>query len=103
MSAIVRQSALLAAALMCVGAMLPGLPYSYFMLLRVVMCGVMLLTAWSAFERQSSGIGWACVGVAILFNPVLKVHLTREGWWWVDGAAAVWCFFLARNLGGKIK
>jgi hypothetical protein len=96
MSLMPRQIPLISAALMSLVAMMPGMPYSYFMLLRIVMCGVMLVAAWGAYERKKIRLSWICVIVAILFNPVLKVHLTRECWWWLDVVAAAWCMALVK-------
>ncbi len=84
---------------MAVVAMMAGMPYSFFMLLRVVMCGVMLLAAWQCFESKRGAHAWGCVAVAVLFNPVLKVHLTRDLWWFIDGTAAVWCLVLVKQTG----
>ena len=86
------------AAGMCVGAMLPGLPYGYFMLLRWVVCVALCYAAHELIKRKAEGLGWACVAVAVLFNPFIKVHLTREVWWWVDGAGAAFLVFITCHL-----
>jgi hypothetical protein len=86
------------AAAMCVIAMLPGLPYGYFTLLRVIVCGAAVFGAFNLFERKVEGLAWACVVVAVLFNPFIKVHLGRDAWWLADGAAAVLLGMVAGRL-----
>jgi hypothetical protein len=76
------------AAVMCVIAMIPGLPYGYFTLLRVIVCGAAAFSAFNLFERKVEGLAWAFVMTAVLFNPFIKIHLGRDVWWLVDGVAA---------------
>ncbi len=90
---------LLGTACVCFAAMLPGMPYSYFMLVRVVTCAVMTVMASRLFDQRREPWAWGCVAVAILFNPVFKVHLTRDLWWFLDGGAAVWCLALVNAMG----
>ncbi len=77
------------AAVMCVIAMMPGLPYEYFTLLRVLVCGAAAFSAFHLFERKLEGLAWACVVIAVLFNPFVKIHLGRDVWWLADGVASV--------------
>ncbi len=86
------------AAGMCVSAMLPGLPYGYFMLLRWVVCVSLCYAAHALMKYKAEGLGWACVAVAVLFNPIFKVHLTRDVWWVVDGAGAAFLVFITCHL-----
>ena len=67
------------AALFLFGALLHW-PYGYYILLRWV---VMLAAVWVVFcawgwEKQ--WVAWAFAFVAILFNPLVPIHLTREIW-----------------------
>ena len=82
------------AALLALVAMLPGLPYSYFMLVRVAVCAAGCVLANIGQNRFL----WWNVAMAVLFNPVLRVHLTRELWWILDGVAAVWIIYQTRTL-----
>lgn len=59
-------------------------PYAYYTLLRWVVCAV---AAYAAFRASVSGkVGWVWVLgiVALLFNPIIPVHLNREVWAFVD-------------------
>jgi hypothetical protein len=77
-----------AAAVMCVVAMIPGLPYGYFTLLRVIVCGAAAFSAINLFEQKVEGLAWVLVMIALLFNPFIKIHLGRDVWWLVDGFTA---------------
>lgn len=77
------------AAALCFIAMLPGMPYGFFMLLRLCVCGVSIYGAVKLFERKSERLGWGCVVLAIVFNPLVKIHLGRELWWIMDGLSGI--------------
>lgn len=48
------------------------MPYGYYTGLRIVVCLASVFVAWSLLNRQSGrGLGWAFVGLAILYNPVI--------------------------------
>jgi hypothetical protein len=61
-------------------AMLPGHPYSYFIFLRWVVCAAALLFVVlfhsHALVRWMYGFGF----IALLYNPIFPVHLTRTIW-----------------------
>jgi hypothetical protein len=84
----VRSGAIVAATL-CLIAMAPGLPYGYFTILRLVVCGVAIFSAFTLFEKKSERLAWMCVAAAVIFNPIFKVHLGRELWWFADGLTAI--------------
>lgn len=60
------------------------LPYAYYSLLRSVACAVFALTAFTAFQRGSKTLPWLYGALALLFNPIVKVHLPKELWAGVD-------------------
>jgi hypothetical protein len=75
------------AAMLFVGA--APLPYGYYMLLRLVACGVFAFAAFVSFDRKHKTLPWVFGLMALLFNPVIKVHLPKEVWAFVDIAAAI--------------
>lgn len=76
------------AALACIVGVF-GLPYSYYMLLRCVATGsAFYLLACHAKALSDTG-KWALVVIALLFNPIVKVHLGREVWQVVDPLAGL--------------
>ena len=82
------------AAVLCLGALLPGLPYGYFQLVRWGVCMAGAYAAFQCFKVNLEGLGWAAFAVALLFNPLVKIHLGRELWWWADLAAAAFLIYL---------
>jgi hypothetical protein len=64
-------------------------PYGYYVLLRLV---VSLASAYTAWKLSSVGRGilfWCFIGLAILYNPIVKVPLTRGVWGWVNSVSAI--------------
>ena len=66
-----------------------SLPYGYYVLLRWVVCPVAAYTALEAAKQPKKGWTWVFGVLALVFNPILPVHLTREVWPVVDFAACV--------------
>ena len=77
-----------AAAIMLLGA-LGGWPYSYFVLLRWVVCIAAIFVTYKASEWNHQWALWSFGFLAILFNPLMPIHLTRELWKPIDIASAV--------------
>lgn len=66
-------------------------PYGYYQLLRLIVCGASAFLAYREFKRRGVGVWTLSLGaLALLFNPIVPVHLTRSAWAVIDlGAAAV--------------
>lgn len=82
--------ALLGASVMLVLALLDW-PYGYYIFLRWVVTGTAILLAFAAYALKH--LTWPAVGVivAVLFNPLVPVHLDRDTWFFIDlGVAAIW-------------
>lgn len=61
-------------------ALLPINPYSYYILLRVVVCGVLIHLAVRALSLEKMGWVWTLGITAFLYNPVLRIHLDKGLW-----------------------
>lgn len=59
-------------------------PYGYYILLRWVVAGVALFVLWIAYELNIRGWPWLMIGIAILFNPIISIHLDKETWVIID-------------------
>lgn len=60
---------------------LAPLPYGYYMLLRLVVCGACILLVLREHSIRGWGFWAAALGlVALLFNPIFRIHLSRELW-----------------------
>jgi hypothetical protein len=67
-------------ALVLLGIALLKLPYGYYILLRWVVCGVGLLCAYISYEIEKNT--WVVLFgiIALLFNPIIPIHLNKEIW-----------------------
>ncbi len=75
-------------ALMLLGALAPW-PYGYYQLLGFVVCGVSVYVAFTAYDWQKMWAVWLFGFVALLFNPLIPIHLSRELWQPIDVICAI--------------
>jgi hypothetical protein len=78
------------------------LPYGYYTVTRIVTCGAAGLVALAGFMEGPRVPVWPVVMaiIAVLFNPLLPIHLARSTWFYFDlGAATVFVshFFVVRR------
>ncbi len=59
-------------------------PYGYYQLLRIVTCCVAVYIAFIAYQWQKLWAVWLFGFIALLFNPVIPIHLSREIWQTID-------------------
>jgi len=78
----------LISALMLFGA-LERWSYGYYQLLRFVVCGVSAYVAYLAYNWQKIWSVWLFGFIALLFNPLIVIHLSRELWQPIDFVCAV--------------
>ena len=83
----------LVAAAMLVYATIEKHPYSYYTLLRWVCCPIFAYSAVAAYERNRLPWAWIFGTLALLYNPLFRVHLDRSTWtgvnWFTVGAIIV--------------
>ena len=65
------------------------LPYGYYQLLRWATCGVAVFVAFQAYKVGKTWITWLFGLIAVLFNPIIPIHLTKEIWRPIDLVSAV--------------
>lgn len=68
------------ASAMLLWALSPANPYEYYVILRVVCCALFAYLALRATERGHTDWAFALGAVAVVYNPIWRVHLTREIW-----------------------
>jgi len=73
---------------MLLGALAPW-PYGYYQLLRFVVCGVSVYIAFMAYQWEKIWSVWLFAFVALLFNPLIPIHLSRELWQPIDVICAL--------------
>ncbi len=66
------------------------MPYGYYTILRIIACAVFVWCAIVTGRRKLEILPWVFALLAILFNPIVRVHLDRALWMWANlGAAAL--------------
>lgn len=76
------------AALMLLGALGSG-PYAYYTLLPWVTCSAAVIFALSGYSSGKVWAAWVFGFIAILFNPIAPVYLSRQVWQPIDIGAAI--------------
>jgi len=74
-------------------------PYGYYVILRWIVSGIAVFVWWVASELGRKEWSWLMIGIAILFNPLVPIHLDKETWVVIDFIVAI-LFFASIN---KIK
>lgn len=75
---------------MLVAALLPW-PYGYYNFLRFCVSGAAIFLAYQQWTHDEAASKWvvALTGIALLYNPLVPVHLTREIWTVVNVGTAM--------------
>lgn len=70
-------------------AIIGGLPYGFYSLLRVIIfiCGFFI--AWLAYKTEQIFWLWSFVLITILFNPIIPVYLDRNTWVVIDSVVGI--------------
>jgi hypothetical protein len=91
---------LLVASVVCFAAVVPVWPYGFFMLLRLLVFVATVLTLVTApGEPKLRAHRVPLVVVALLFNPLIPVHFSREVWFPIDLAVGVYLLVVRRRVG----
>lgn len=73
------------------------MPYGYYMLLRLFLCGVCLyfLTRPSVRDAEK----WVLAGLVVLYNPLAPIELgSKPLWSIVNIGTVVWFWMLSRRV-----
>ena len=75
------------------------MPYGYYNILRVVVCVSAVFMAVRAMKTENGQLlPWLFGGLALLYNPVLPVHLNEKAIWMMVNAFTAVVFIVFRNL-----
>lgn len=55
-------------------------PYSYYQLLRIIICGASIFLVWYFIQVKIEWLGWLFIVPAILFNPILPIYMDKTTW-----------------------
>jgi hypothetical protein len=69
-------------------------PYGYYQLLRLVVCGSASYVAYLGYQSDKQWILWVFAAIAVLFNPIVRIHLNREIWAVIDVICAIFFVFI---------
>ena len=64
------------------GAVLP-LPYGFYTFLRIAVTIIAIVAALD-LSKNNEGVWIVFAGIAVLFNPLIPIYLTREIWFFID-------------------
>jgi hypothetical protein len=82
-------------------AALASWPYGYYTFLRLVVTGCAIALIVVEYQRTNkfSALSILLIGIALLFNPLVPVHLTRDLWALIDvGCAVLFAVVGVRNF-----
>ena len=65
---------------MLLWALNPENPYGYYILLRWVCCAAFAYLAIQALAQEKGGWVWILGVTAVVYNPIIRIHLTRDIW-----------------------
>ena len=66
-----------------------NLPYGYYTFLRIAVTLYTLLLAFYAHDRSKTNIVILFIGIAILFNPLIPIYLSKDIWRIIDIVTAI--------------
>ena len=55
-------------------------PYGYYIFVRFIVCGVSAWVAYLGHEWKHEWAPWVFGAQAILYNPIIRIHLNVESW-----------------------
>ena len=79
------------------------IPYSYYIILRFIICGVSICGIWYAYRVRKFLWLWVFSAIAVLFNPIIPIHLKKEAWIIVDLAVIIIFLISIPMLKAKAK
>lgn len=64
-------------------------PYDYYTILRFVVCVVATYGTFLSIKIKKEGWAWCFGIIAVLFNPIVPIHLSRVIWATIDIGVAI--------------
>jgi hypothetical protein len=79
---------------------LGDMPYGYYTILRLMVCGFSLFLLFGDVPIKAVWQRWVTGACAVLYNPLLPVHIGEKGIWiGLNILTVVWFWFLATSSG----
>lgn len=78
-----------------------GWPYSYYILLRWLICAASIYAAYNFYQSNLKGWTWVFGTVALVFNPIFPFYFVKETWVLIDIISAVLFLLSAYSIKKK--
>lgn len=78
------------------------LPYGFYIILRWLVCATAIALAYEFHGLKKSGWVWPMGLLAVLFNPISRIHFDKEIWCTLDVLAGIVLLIAGRLLSTKI-
>ena len=69
------------------------LPYGYYTLLRIGLCGAAIAVIFLAYDSLSEVSRWLFGAIAVLYNPIIPIYLGDKSVWIVLNVLTVLVFW----------
>jgi len=89
-------SILLRASVICTVLVVIGvfeLPYGYYTLLRICLCGAAIAVIFLAYDSLNEVSRWLFGAIAVLYNPIIPIYLGDKSVWIVLNVITVLVFW----------
>jgi ABC-type Fe3+-siderophore transport system permease subunit len=63
-------------------------PYGYYTLLRWIVCASVGYLLYVAYDLRKTPWVWIFGAIAVLFNPIIPIYLTKSTWAPIDAISA---------------
>ncbi len=97
-NAMMKKLAIIVIMVIALSVALAEMPYGYYQVLRVFICGSALYLAWHLRGVISENWVWLLGGIAVLYNPLIKLSLGSDVWPIANLATIVILALLARAI-----
>ena len=77
------------------------LPYGYYTMLHIIVTGVLACLTYLTAEKHNKILPWLCGFTAIVFNPLIKIHISKGTWTVIDIGTAILILITAKCI--KLK
>ena len=74
------------------------LPYGYYTLLRLVATIVFVWAAYVVYKRKHDVLPYVFGLLALLFNPIIVIHLEKTVWAIMDVSAGIFLLAMSRHI-----
>ena len=74
------------------------MPYGYYSLSRLVVCGCAINFSIASKNKNEDVFVWIFGALAVLYNPIIPVHLYEKEIWMIVNFITAIIFFIKKDL-----